>query len=253
HSFMDYLNTGDAATLQSHIVEQGKITAETRMAIYRNAYQLRLIETIETDHEILGLYLGDDLFDDMARLYIQQHPSSVPSLRDFCDDLPRFLTQQPPFAEHPILTDIAAFERRLLNTFDARDALRLSFSDLQQLPAQLWPTCQLRFHPSVQIFQCQSNAVEAWQSIKAEQAPTAPDYSASRYWLLWRGDSRLTEFMSLLPFQYQLLMGFIQGLNFAQQCELMMQFFDAEHAAQQVLIALQAWFDMGLIIGLNDQ
>jgi len=102
----------------------------------------------------------------------------------------------------------------------------------------------------VQLFQCQSNAVEAWQSIKAGQTPTAPDYSAMRHWLLWRGETRLTEFISLAPYQYELLMGFIQGRNFAEQCELMMQYFDANEAPQQVLTALQAWFGMGLIIGI---
>ena len=111
HAFMDYLNTGETASLQPQIVAQGKVATDTRMAIYRNAYRIRLTETIETDHEVLGLYLGDDLFDQMARGYIQQHPSTVPSLRDFCDALPAFLTQQMPFSEHPILADIAAFER----------------------------------------------------------------------------------------------------------------------------------------------
>ncbi|WP_434340410.1 HvfC/BufC family peptide modification chaperone [Motilimonas cestriensis] len=250
HAFMDYLNTGETASFQPHVIAQGRITVDTRLAIYRNAYRIRLTETIETDHEVLGLYLGDDLFDQMTRGYIQQHPSTVPSLRDFCDALPTFLAQKMPFSEHPILADIAAFERRLLNAFDAPDAQRLGFSDLQQLPVPDWPRCQLRFHPSVQIYSCQSNAVEAWQSIKAGHAPAEPDYSATRHWLLWRGDTRLTEFISLAPFQHELLMGFIQGRNFAEQCELMMQFFDAEQAPQQVLTALQAWFEMGLIISL---
>ncbi|MCE2572843.1 HvfC/BufC N-terminal domain-containing protein [Motilimonas eburnea] len=251
HAFMDYLNTGSASVLQPHIVEQGLVNVDTRMAIYRNAYRVRLRETIETDHEVLGIYLGDDLFEQMVAGYIEQHPSKVVSLRDYCDDLPLYLSQQAPFVQYPIVADIAAFERRLLNAFDAPEAPRLSFTDLQNLPASAWPHCQLRFHPSLQLFVCQSNAVEAWQSIKAEQAPAEPDHSAHRYWLIWRGATRLTEFISLAPYQHALLIGFIQGRNFAEQCELMLAYFDAEVAPQQVLSALQAWFEMGLISRLD--
>ncbi|MFO6423164.1 hypothetical protein [Motilimonas sp. KMU-193] len=101
------------------------------------------------------------------------------------------------------------------------------------------------------MFSCQSNAVDAWQSIKVEQAPDAPDYSSTRHWLLWRGATRLTEFISLAPYQHALLLGFIQGQNFAEQCELMLDYFDGEVAPQQVLSALQAWFEMGLIARLD--
>lgn len=252
--FMAYLLTNagsesptDAADLTAHIKDQAGISATIRMQIYANAYRIRLTETLETDHEILGLYLGDDLFEKMATGYIARQPSHFTSLRSFADNLPDYLAEDNFFSQYPIIADLARFERRLLSAFDAADTHRANFSELQNLPAEQWPSCQLRFHPSVQLFQCNSNAVETWQALKRQQTPEAANYQAKRAWLLWRGDTRLTEFISLSEYQVNLLTGFINGATFAQQCEAMLAFFDADTAPMQVLQALQAWFQMGLI------
>jgi hypothetical protein len=220
---------------------------QTRLGIYASAYRLRLIETIETDHEMLGIYLGDELFDKMAQEYINAHPSSYRSLRHFCDALPPFLQDDAFFSQYPILSHIAAFERRLLNAFDAEEQSRASFSELEQLAPEHWPESRFRFHSSLQIFKCQSNAVESWQALKNQQTPPQPDYSIACAWLLWRSEERLTEFISLTEYQLVLLEGFLQGQSLAQQCELMLNYFDEEQALTKVLQAIRAWFEMGII------
>ncbi|WP_394389055.1 putative DNA-binding domain-containing protein [Shewanella woodyi] len=235
------------SAFSSIITAKSEEDGKTRLGIYASAYRLRLIETIETDHEILGVYLGDELFDKMAQAYINAHPSSFRSLRHFCDALPQFLSDDSFFSQYPILSNIAAFERRLLNAFDAEEQPRASFIELEQLAPEHWPESQFRFHSSVQIFQCQSNAVESWQALKNEQVPPQPDYSIASAWLLWRGEERLTEFISLTEYQLVLLEGFIKGKTLAQQCEIMLNYFDEEQAPVKVLQAIRAWFDMGII------
>ncbi|WP_434930370.1 HvfC/BufC family peptide modification chaperone [Shewanella sp. HL-SH5] len=253
--FMQYLLSDGSDTqhgqiqsvMKANVSEQAGISADDRLQIYANAYRIRLTETIETDHQLLGVYLGDDLFDKMAADYTRKHPSNNKSLRQFCDALPDFLQQDAFFKQHPIIADLARFERRLLNAFDAADCARASFSDLQAISPELWPNCCLRFHPSVQIFTCNSNAVEAWQALKVDTTPPEPDYNSPRAWLLWRGESRLTEFASLSAAQHTLLLGFIQGNNFADQCEQMLEWHDEQSAPLVVLQTLQAWFQQGLI------
>jgi hypothetical protein len=253
--FMQYLLSDEGndaheqikSVMQANVSNQAGISSDIRLAIYANAYRIRLKETIETDHEMLGLYLGDDLFDKMASDYTRTYPSSEKSLRQFCDALPEFLQQDEFFKQHPIIADLALFERRLLNVFDAADSHRANVSELQALAPEHWPSCCLRFHPSVQIFTCNSNAVEAWQALKIDKAPPAPNYLSPRAWLLWRGESRLTEFTSLSEEQYALLFGFIQGNNFASQCEEMLNWHDEQSAPPMVLQTLNLWFQQGLI------
>lgn len=236
-----------SAAFASRIKAQGAIGVDVRMKIYANAYQLRLTEALETDHEMLGLYLGDELFARMATGYIASQPSKLTSLRGFADNLPHYLASDDFFSQYPIIADIARFERRLLSAFDAAESHRASFAALQSLSVEQWPNCQLRFHPSVQLFQCNSNAVESWQALKRQNTPDAADYHSKRAWLLWRGESRLTEFMSLTEYQLILLEGFINGATFAKQCEAMLIFFSADEAPMQVLQALKTWFHLGLI------
>ena len=57
-SFLQFL-MGRGDPPEGLVAGHGGMAAHTRLAIYRNAYRLRLREAIETDHEILGRYLGD--------------------------------------------------------------------------------------------------------------------------------------------------------------------------------------------------
>lgn len=248
--FMQYLldpTQQNGEQFQGWVSEQSGLPATSRMQIYANGYVLRLRETIDTDHELLGIYLGDELFEQMVEGYVRAHPSTFRSLRQFADALPDYLATDEFFSQYPQISELAAFERRLINAFDAADSTQATFAELQAIAPELWPGIQFRFHASVQIFRCQTNAVESWQALKAEQAPPAPEVGEQRTWLIWRGQERLTEFMSIAPYQHALLIGFLQGNNFAQQCEQMLSWFSEDEAAMQVLQALQAWFEMGII------
>ncbi|BDM65612.1 DUF2063 domain-containing protein [Shewanella sp. NFH-SH190041] len=247
---MDYLLTQSPQQQQAaeQLLQQGgAIAPAIRLQIYANAYRIRLQETIETDHEQLCLYLGDELFAQMLDGYLSAYPSRHRSLRQFCDNLPQFLRQDAFFSQYPLLAELAQFERLLLTAYDAADAPREAFTTLQQLPAALWPATSLRLHPSVQLFTCQTPAVECWQALKQQQSPPNPDSIYPRCWLLWRGNSRVTEFISLQPYQQALLEGVLNGQDFAALCENMLIFSEPQQAPALVLQSFQAWFDMGLI------
>ena len=250
HVFLEYLMAPQNKSSQSLIelvADNGTVAPDIGMQIYANAYQCRLKETIETDHEHLCTYLGDELFEQMAMGFISAYPSHFRSLRDYCDALPTFLREDTYFSQFPILADMASFERRLLNSFDAADALRANYSELQALPAEFWPECNLRLHPSVQIFSCESNAVQCWQALKKEEAPCEADYSVNQHWLLWRSEERRTEFLSLKDYQLSLIKGVMKGNNFSELCTLMLDWTEPGQAPVEVLKSVKSWFDMQLI------
>ena len=96
----------------------------------------------------------------MVAGYIAAYPSRETSLRYFSEQLPIFLANTKPFSEHPVLAELARFERYLLTAFDASDAQAASAAMLSQIPAQDWPQLHFRLHPSVQRYQSDWNAVE---------------------------------------------------------------------------------------------
>lgn len=234
-------------TIMEQITDHGNITRDVRLNIYKNAYHVRLKETIENDHEMLGFFLGDDLFDQMVLGYINAYPSDNTSLRHFADKLPLFLASHPPFNGHPIISEIAHFERLLMIAFDAANADRFTRQVLSNTPHEQWPELIFRFHPSVQIANFNYNSVEAWQSLKQEQSPE-PAIKQNSIWLLWRNNDRLTQFRSLPPQEKYLIDMILNGANFADLCDFLLQEIEEDQASQVAFNYLLTWIDDGILI-----
>ncbi|PKH00269.1 DNA-binding domain-containing protein [Paraglaciecola sp. MB-3u-78] len=249
--FMSLLQTNDRH-IELRVIQQGLLTNVQRVDIYRTGYRLRLRGVIDSDHEMLGIYLGDDLYAQMVEGYIDAAPSQHPSLRFFGDRLPEYLENTAPFSDHPILAEMASFERTLLNAFDSADADTLSLSLLQQIPADKWPLLTFSFHPSLTFYECQWNAVESWQCLKNAEPPPAPTATAqSKMWAVWRGLSKLTEYKSMLATEREVLRVMQQGKNFAEVCESLLEHVCEEQIAATLYGFIVEWLQRGWIVDAN--
>lgn len=228
------------------VVEHGDINKGQRISIYQNAYFTRLKETLESDHEILGFYLGDDLFDQMATGYVKAYPSPYRSLRFYAENLPEFLKQHEPFSDYPLISELARFERLLMHAFDAAEASRATLQQLQAIKPNDWPYMQFRLHPSCQLFVTNTNCVEVWQALKMEQSP--PDARiGNAYWLIWRNEERLTEFISLNTIEISVAQQLLQGHNFSDICEMLSELMNEEDVSQFAVTLFIAWLNKGII------
>lgn len=243
--FIRYL-LGQAHRIDGYIQPDDTGSVETRLGIYANAYRMRLRQAIDTDHEILWRYLGDELFSRMVEAYITKHSSSSPSLRHFADWLPVLLAEEAPFNEHPELAELAAFERALMDVFDASDAERVGLDTLRAVEAAQWPTLSFRFHPSVRIYSAHWNSVEIWKALKADHPPTQARYRPT-HWLLWRGTTHLSEFRPLHAEEQTLLSAALDGASFADLCECLLEHRSADAVSAALLEYLVSWLEAGLV------
>ncbi len=235
------LNQSD--DIKDYVADGGPIDKKTRLHIYGNAYRERLRGVIDTDHEILSFYLGDDLFNLLVSNYIDSHPSTHTSLRDFCKNIPKFLSTTAPFKEHPILSELARFEHTLLFAFDANDSGTAQLSDLQHLALEDWPKIQLRFHPSVQIFETNTNCVEIWQAMKKNVPPPTANEQRQAAWIVWRNNQRITEFTSLTQTELLALNVFLQGGTLSGVCEELLSYQHENEVSQTVVSYIQKWLE----------
>ncbi|MCO7227160.1 DUF2063 domain-containing protein [Pleionea sp. CnH1-48] len=248
--FISFLRDKDSSIAES-IVSSDSDDKNTRLNIYRFAYEKRLSDAIDNDHPVLGQYLGDDWFADLVQSYLAKHPSQVFSLRHFCDALPEFLRIEPPFSEHPILSEIAQFERLLLCAFDAPEMPVQNIEDLQAIDAHVWPQLRIRFQPSVQLFIAHWNSVESWHAIKAENPPEPATEGVNKNWLIWRNQERLTEFRSISRDELYMLQTFLQGANFSFVCEGLLEWHAPEQVSMYAVSYLTRWLNEGIVIKLE--
>ncbi len=244
-AMIGYLRDGDSG-VEALVAEQPPLSPAARLAVYGNAYRIRLRQALETDHEMLAAYLGDAQFAQVADGYIRAHPSTVTSLRHFGAALPAFLRRQSPYDGLPVLAELAAFERLMLDVFDAADAPRADLAALQALAPADWPDMRIRFHPSVQRFSTRTHAVAIWQALKAGEAPPEAEASPGD-WVLWRGTDRLSQFRSLSPTERVLLDAAIRGEVFADLCESLLPHRAEDTISETVLGCLLGWLEAGMV------
>ena len=104
--------TQTATKMETQVVSTAGAPAAERLDIYVAAYRLRLLEALATDFSGLHTLTGDEQFDQLGRAYIDACPSHHFSLRWYGHGVAEFLQRTPPYAEYPVLAEMAEFEDR---------------------------------------------------------------------------------------------------------------------------------------------
>lgn len=227
-------------------IAQTRMPAGTGLRIYRNAYDARLREALEHDHAALAHHLGDARWRALCADYIAACPSRHHSLRDFGNALPQYLRTAPAYAGAAELAQLAAFERGLLDSFDAADAAPALWRDLATLPPARWPTLLPHLHPSVRVLRFDCNVVEIWRAAKQSHAPPAVTRRAST-WVLWRDAERVGRFRSLEPAEADAVGHIAAGGDLAGLCDVLAASHAADAVPGAMLAVLQRWCGDGWI------
>ena len=221
---------------------------QDRLAIYHNAYRLRLIDTLGNDYPALKYYLGDEEFEKLTTQFIQAYPSHHPSLRWLGEKFPDFLREHSTLVDKNHLVELAEFEWAQITTFDAADTPPITINDIRSLPPESWMTLQLEFHPSLQLLNFFSNAPEKWSiAVKNEIAIETKTNAEIQAWLIWREDLQVV-YRPLEKPEVWALNAFLNSRNFSDVCEGLCEWFDEEKVPLQTAQYLQQWIQGGLIV-----
>ncbi|WP_058534531.1 HvfC/BufC N-terminal domain-containing protein [Legionella saoudiensis] len=246
--FQQFLLYGDNE-IHSSIMHTEQVTAETRLGIYRDAYELRLIESLVANFPCLYAYLGTEEFNHLARAYIKEYPSSFRSIRWFGDNLPTFVRTN--YAPYPYLGELTDFEWRMTLAFDAIEAPVVSVADMAAVPAEAWADLQFVLHPSVQRFNYLWNSVSLWQALAHEQdMPELQQQAEAEAWILWRTPELVMQFCSLTPDEAWALDRLAQGVSFGSLCEGLCQWVAEEDVGMHAASYLKSWIQRGLFSAL---
>ncbi len=245
-----HLLHGDTRIVR-RIVDTPRVNVRTRLAIYSDAYRLRLLESLRVDFPALHTLAGDAEFERIGRAYIDAHPSGHFSIRYFGQQLAVFLRRDDRWQALPVFAEMAAFEWALGLSFDAFDSPLIGVEDMGAIPPEAWAHMRLGLHPSLQRLDLVWNAPGLWKAIDEEQPPQPPvaaDYPLA--WIIWRRDLR--SFFRSTPVDEAWAIDVLrQGHSFAAMCEGLCEWIDETRVAAQAALYLRRWVQDGLVVRIE--
>ncbi|MBX9702995.1 MAG: DNA-binding domain-containing protein [Silvanigrellaceae bacterium] len=241
-TFQNYL-LHNQETIQSSIISTDKVSKNTRLDIYKNAYFSRLLEVLQSNYPCLHLYLGDEAFQNLGHGYIHQYPSHYRSIRWFGDAFVNYLLAEP-FPPH--LAEFAEFEWKMTLAFDADDAPVFTLEQMASIAPESWGDMRLIPHPSVQTMTFHWNTVALWEQVQQKIDPATAQKSAPIAWVLWRVHYR-NKYYALSLEESVALNSAIQGSSFGEICETLCQWTPENEVGLQAAGFLKGWIQSGLL------
>ncbi|OGT38498.1 MAG: hypothetical protein A3F12_04120 [Gammaproteobacteria bacterium RIFCSPHIGHO2_12_FULL_38_14] len=246
NQFQDYLLNSNP-NFQNSIVNTKKVPAETRLAIYNNAYRSRLVDALAANYPVLQTYLGCEQFEALGQAYLSANPSSFRSIRWFGDQLVNFLNEHADYKAFPYLAELAQFEWVLTLVFDATDSPVLQMEEMGSIPPGAWVNMRLQTHPSLHRLSLSWNVVQIWQAISDDKTPPDPiENSVPIHWVVWRKDLT-NHFCSLTEDEAWAIDALLNGATFSGICEGLCQWVDEGEAGLRAASLLKGWISEGLV------
>jgi len=247
--FQDYVLTGNPS-IDGEIVGDGAGFRNSRLAIYRDAYRLRLIEVLGNDYTVLHAYLGDESFNTLAGEYVAAHPSTFRNVRWFGGRMAEFIEAAPRYAGHPELRELARLEWSLGLAFDSADEAPVRFEDVAAVPPEAWADLRFRPHASLLRMDLRTNAVAIWKAIGDEtNPPSAETFARPVAWAIWR-KQHSPFFRSLEDDEAWALGALLGQASFGEICAGLCEWVAEGAAAARAAGLLRGWVEDGWIAEL---
>jgi len=243
---------GEDSAVTAAIVDAPPLAAADRLAIYRNAYQVRLIDALHDTYPVLHGLLGDEAWLNLGEAYVAGHPSVFRSIRWYGRDLNVFMAGCPPYDEAPILSEVALLEWTLSEVFDAKDADALDRTALAAVDPAQWSTLTFAFHPSLRRLTFSWNTAAVWKAMSRDETPPRPELGeAPVAWLLWRQNLQ-NYFRSMTDVEAAALDAALRGRNFGEICEDLSAWLPPDEIPAAAAGLLGTWADSGLLVGISE-
>lgn len=249
--FQDYLE-GNSDDIENDIISTENARAEHRLGAYYNAYRIRLIDCLAVDYPALEKHLGREAFEDLALNYLARYPSKHPSVRWFGRQLPQYLQNDYRGEQQTFLHELAAWEWAQTLVFDAADSeSTVQVEDIAEIPPETWPELRFEFIAAMRWLDLNYNVPQYENALESgAEPPTIEINENPQRWLLWR-QALITHWRSLEVHEAWALQQAAADASFAEICEGLLEWVDAEQVALVAAGFLKQWASDQLLIRLG--
>lgn len=243
---------GIGTEVDGSIRGDARAAAEERLAVYVNAYHLRLAEVLGKDYPVLAARLGEAGFAGLARAYLAVHPSRHPSVRWFGHALGDFLGDTPPWRDQPALAELARFEWTQGELCDAADDEPVGAQAVAAIAPDAWPEMRFEARAAVRTLALTWSVAAAVRECLAGRSPPALEpLPRPRTWLLWRGSDMLVRWRALDEDERDALEILAAGGTFGEICARVTRCREADDAPLRAAGLLRQWISDEIIANVS--
>lgn len=165
----------------------GDITNEERVHIYRNCVFVSLKNLLSDVFPSIVEMVGIEFFRYLTHEFIKTQPPTNGALMLYGGEFKVFLASFSALKEYPYLSDVAAIEWAMHQSYDAADDKACDAQDFQDWVKTDIENLKRTFVNSVHLFEFSSPAYSLWQASKEEGAAIENiDLAQHEYVLVYR-------------------------------------------------------------------
>jgi hypothetical protein len=240
-----------AAPVETVLRPSATLSADERISVYRRMYFFRLVDALESDYQAVAQLAGHERFHELARGYLEAHPSRHYSLNRLGTHFAPFLARQTKVPRHKLLADVAKLEWHMQEVFEAEESPRLSPADVAALPAERWMSARLIPIHALRVAAFDYRANKIATAVRRE-VPLPPLTRSSSWcaiyrkdWVVWR--------MDIDRLQFTVLTALLRGRTLAQALSAGAAVYRGPKAKLQSSIhaAFSEWVSEGFFAGVR--
>lgn len=239
HRFQDIVLTKECTEADWVSEREGRLPSRERLAIYHNAYRVRLVEVLRENFEHTAIYLGDDWFNQLASDYVQSHHSTYNNIGYYGHQFAEFVANQLP--EDKEVAELAELDWILRRAFDGEDSSVLTMETLPILVSQDPDNFCLTPVPTMTLTAHECNTLDIWHAIDRDETP--PDVMPLPQKvdvLIWR-KAHSPHFRSISPLESLALQWVSEGYAVNEIGEALQNRFPDVDVSNEFGLMLQRW------------
>jgi len=179
------------APASSMILPSRTLRPEQRVGIYVDAYLARLVEALHDDFPAVTRFLGHDAFHEMARAYLERHPSRSWSLNPLGRKLPEFLADKVKVPKRDAVRALATVEVAMAEVFDETAAQPLGPADFAALDPARFVTARMDFVPTFRLVEVGYDVNPYIDAVRQERDQTPPLKKRTSWIAIYRKDFKV--------------------------------------------------------------
>ncbi|HSP97874.1 MAG TPA: DUF692 family protein [Candidatus Dormibacteraeota bacterium] len=177
--FSTVVGAAPAEGARALLASSAPVSAARGLAVYRDAYGVRLCRGLRQNFPALHHVLGDAEFAALIAAYVAAHPPRGYEFAPIGAQLAAFIPTHRFGAEFgvapAVLADIAAVEQAELEVADAPDdGPPLTTAALAEVPPEAWPSLRVRATTALRLVHCGHDVLPVIEAVAAGRTPERP-------------------------------------------------------------------------------